>query len=115
MDWDTLRALDGDGVTIGAHTASHPDLTLLPDDEAQEEVTSCRATLERELGHPVRAFAYPFGLYNRNVVEAAGDCGFEFGVTIEPGRAQGTHPMLELPRLTVDGREPFDVFARLLA
>jgi len=56
-----LRALGGAGMTIGAHTMSHPLLPQLPSDLAREEIVVCRAKLEAALQTRVWAFAYPFG------------------------------------------------------
>ena len=40
----------------------HPILAYLADPaETQYEVSECRVVLERQLGHPVRTFAYPIG------------------------------------------------------
>ena len=56
-----LRALAVAGMTIGAHTMSHPLLSQLPLDLAGGEVVDCRARLEAALQTRVWAFAYPFG------------------------------------------------------
>lgn len=56
-----LRALAAAGMTIGAHTMSHPLLSRLPLDLARAEVVDCRARLEAALETRVWAFGYPFG------------------------------------------------------
>jgi len=56
-----LRALAAAGMTIGAHTMSHPLLSQLPLDLARGEIVDCRAKLEAALQTRVWAFAYPFG------------------------------------------------------
>lgn len=115
MDWDTIRSLDGHGVGFGGHTASHPMLTALGLDEVIREASRCRATLVQELGHPVRAFAYPYGDVDAAVARMIGACGFEFGVTTEGYAASASVPMLTLPRMNVAGTDPFDAFVRMLA
>jgi hypothetical protein len=57
---DLLR-LQSEGMTIGAHTVSHPLLSKVSDACARNEIEGSRALLESALGRPVQAFAYPFG------------------------------------------------------
>ena len=56
-----LRQLASAGMTIGAHTLSHPMLSQLPVALAYAEITESRARMESALQQPVWAFAYPFG------------------------------------------------------
>ena len=56
-----LRELADAGMTIGAHTLSHPMLSKLPEELAWQEISKSRAELEVALGKPVWALAYPFG------------------------------------------------------
>jgi peptidoglycan/xylan/chitin deacetylase (PgdA/CDA1 family) len=56
-----LRALAEAGMTIGAHTLSHPVLSLCSEQEARHEIRESKNDIERVLGRPVWAFAYPFG------------------------------------------------------
>lgn len=57
-----LRALVEAGHTVGAHTHSHFRLTVLPLEQAKEEIRVNKAALEKMLGREVRHFAYPFGM-----------------------------------------------------
>ncbi len=61
MTANELRELASAGMTIGAHTLSHPILSQSPPELARHEITECRAQLESVLQQPVSAFAYPFG------------------------------------------------------
>jgi peptidoglycan/xylan/chitin deacetylase (PgdA/CDA1 family) len=56
-----LRTLVKAGVTIGAHTISHPMLSQMPADLAFDEIAQSRFQLEELLGTEVWAFAFPFG------------------------------------------------------
>jgi predicted ATP-grasp superfamily ATP-dependent carboligase/peptidoglycan/xylan/chitin deacetylase (PgdA/CDA1 family) len=61
--WSEVHTMESSGwVTFDAHTMHHPTLACLTDPaELRYEVSECRSVLERQLGHPVRAFAYPIG------------------------------------------------------
>jgi peptidoglycan/xylan/chitin deacetylase (PgdA/CDA1 family) len=63
LTWAEVRAMEESGrVSFEAHTMHHPTLACLADPtELQREVSECRAVLEKRLGRPVRAFAYPIG------------------------------------------------------
>ncbi len=56
-----LRKMTQAGMSIGAHTLSHPVLSLCSEEEARREIQESKTNLERALGRPVWAFAYPFG------------------------------------------------------
>ncbi len=56
-----LRELASAGMTIGAHTLSHPMLSQTPIELAHDEVSGSRTKLESALQTQVWAFAYPFG------------------------------------------------------
>jgi peptidoglycan/xylan/chitin deacetylase (PgdA/CDA1 family) len=61
LDWDELGRLAEAGVTIGAHTCTHPDLSALDAARAEQEIVSARDRLAQRLGVPVVTFAYPYG------------------------------------------------------
>jgi peptidoglycan/xylan/chitin deacetylase (PgdA/CDA1 family) len=56
-----IRRLAGAGMTIGAHTISHPMLSKAPPELAWTEIAEIRTRLEAILGAEVWALAYPFG------------------------------------------------------
>jgi peptidoglycan/xylan/chitin deacetylase (PgdA/CDA1 family) len=114
MDWDTIRALDGDGVQFGGHTASHPMLTALGLEEVVREASRCRAALAEQLGRVPRAFAYPYGDVDAAVARTVGGCGFEFAVTTAGYAPSPSDAMLLLPRMNVAGTASFTSFVRML-
>jgi len=61
LRWGEIRAMHRAGITLGAHTLTHPDLTRLPLHRVQEEIWESKARIEDVLGAPVTCFAYPYG------------------------------------------------------
>jgi peptidoglycan/xylan/chitin deacetylase (PgdA/CDA1 family) len=61
LTWDQVRSLAARGFEIGSHGLTHRNLARCSAGEARREIVESRAILERELGLPVRTFAYPFG------------------------------------------------------
>jgi peptidoglycan/xylan/chitin deacetylase (PgdA/CDA1 family) len=56
-----LKQLADAGMSIGAHTRSHTVLSVCSDEESRREIQDSKNDIERVLGMPVWAFAYPFG------------------------------------------------------
>jgi len=66
-----LRELADAGIEIGAHTRSHADLGRVTDPRVlHDEVVRSRDELAEMIGHPVRYFAFPYGMH-RNLNAAA--------------------------------------------
>lgn len=61
MTWDQLQELSRNGIEVGDHTYSHACLTAMTEDEAKVELRKSKELLERQLGMPVRSFAFPNG------------------------------------------------------
>jgi len=61
LNREELEQLVAAGMSVGAHSLSHPVLSLLSSEAAWEEVAESRHGLEQALGSKVWAFAYPFG------------------------------------------------------
>ena len=58
-----LRDMARAGVEIGAHTRTHPDLGQVFDEaELYDEIVAARDDLAAEIRHPVRYFAFPYGM-----------------------------------------------------
>ncbi len=88
-----LQELAGAGVTIGAHTVSHPMLAQLDETEAFHEISESRTQLEKALGSAVWALAYPFGTSEAagareaSLAQRAGfACAFMNGQSLERNR-----------------------------
>jgi peptidoglycan/xylan/chitin deacetylase (PgdA/CDA1 family) len=77
-----LVQLQDAGMTIGAHTMTHPVLSRQPLPLAQHEISDARSVLESLLARRVWAFAYPFGdsaAVDPQAFVLARDAGFEAG------------------------------------
>lgn len=61
LDLAGLRQLAAAGMTIGAHSLSHPVLAKASPDLAWQEISESRSILESALGKTIWAFGYPFG------------------------------------------------------
>jgi peptidoglycan/xylan/chitin deacetylase (PgdA/CDA1 family) len=64
---DELGDLAESGVTIGAHSRTHPRLGSLPVDQLIDEVVGAADDIEKHIGRRPDAFAYPYGSLNEHV------------------------------------------------
>lgn len=87
MSWHQLKELVANGWEIEGHTTNHPYLTKMDPSTVLSELNSSKELLEKELGHPVNFFAYPYGELNANIVQALKDTGYLMAVTTERGWA----------------------------
>lgn len=101
LSWDEVDALRGLGVSIGAHTVTHPILSRLTPERAWEEISGSKAAIERATGGAVRAFAYPNGGpddYDPDITRMVRQAGFSCAVTTRRGLNDADTPVLELRR-----------------
>lgn len=73
------------GITIGAHTVNHPQLTHESPDVALQEMEGSKRVLESLTAQPVTHFAYPNGDHNDRVVQLVKEAGYATAVTTLPG------------------------------
>jgi peptidoglycan/xylan/chitin deacetylase (PgdA/CDA1 family) len=73
------------GFEFGAHTRTHPDLTLIPIEQAESEIVESKLEIQHRLGVEVETFAYPYGKFDPRVKEIVrgqfhGACSTKLGM-----------------------------------
>lgn len=104
LDPAGLRQLAAAGMTIGAHTLSHPVLSQAADDLARHEISENRNVLEKILEQTVWAFAYPFGnaaTVTRRDLRLAEQAGFRCAFMNVGGGFGATIDRFAVPRVHV--------------
>lgn len=104
-----IRALHEGGITIGAHTQTHSNMTLLAPEQVRAEIGGSRERIEAIVGVPVPDFAYPntggrFPHFNGAVAQIVRDLGFRSAVTSRPGIVDATTNPYIVPRIGVAPR-----------
>lgn len=100
LGWDALARLSEAGVTLGAHSRTHPQLTTLSGAALNDEVEGSRMRMAERTGRSPTAFAYPYGDLNATV-EAAVRAAFSLGCTTELRPLGTENAALRLPRIDV--------------
>lgn len=113
-----VRALHAAGMTIGAHTASHPILARTTPEEARLDIERNRGRLEALIDAPVRLFAYPNGKpgqdYAPEHVALVRSLGFDAAVSTATGVATRQSDPWQLPRFSPRRHGAAQLFYRLL-
>jgi peptidoglycan/xylan/chitin deacetylase (PgdA/CDA1 family) len=116
LSWEELRQLAREGVTLGAHTRTHPMMTQLSPEQIREEIIGSHSDLQREIGGALPIFCYPNGTHNDTVVDILRQEGFVIAFTTLDGHndLHDTDP-LRLRRTNITKRTSPVVFSiRLL-
>lgn len=101
LTWDQIRHMRGRGISFGSHTVTHPVLSQLSEDRAEEEIYRSKQELEARLGEPVSLFAYPFGKrgdINQNVKHLVRRAGYSCALTTIFGPNLANEDRYELRR-----------------
>jgi len=98
LGWDDLEKLLARGVSIEAHTRTHPRLTTLSGVALGDELQGCREDLETRLGVRSTHLAYPYGDFDDAVVATAAR-SYRAGHTTTFRVMEQAHDRMRLPRL----------------
>ncbi len=101
LDAAGLAEIAGQGVEIGGHSRTHPNLKKIASDIAREEIEGSRRDLEAIAGWDVRYFAYPYGAANAEVERLTRDAGYFGAFTVNSGTIDRTTDRFALPRIEV--------------
>jgi peptidoglycan/xylan/chitin deacetylase (PgdA/CDA1 family) len=74
---DQIKALDRMGMTIAAHTWDHHRVDRYSGEDWERQISTPTKRLAEIVGHPIRYFAYPFGLWNTEAFPHLQDAGFD--------------------------------------
>ena len=110
-----LRSLSSDLVTIGSHSATHKDITLLEAEKAEEEICGSRTQLESIVERDVELFSFPYGKYNQELVELSQRAGYERVFSTLPKLAMSGENEYVTGRVSTDPNDrPFVFKLKLL-
>lgn len=98
MDWDSLGRQMARGVSIGAHTRRHRDLTVVRGAALEDEVAGCVERIAAELGVRPTTFAYPYGAVDVTSATVVRDV-FDLACTTELRALRKDDDRALLPRL----------------
>jgi len=76
LSWKQVKELDAQGFEIGNHSASHPNMLHITEEQVREEIAAVdRACKEHGVRKPT-TFAYPGEHHDRRIVKALAEAGY---------------------------------------
>ncbi len=101
MDWDELREISREGVTIGSHTSSHAMLGNIDSEELIfSELKESADKIHQELGYFPKTISYPIGSYSPKVKKIAEQVGYKYGLAVNQEKFKSKkHDLFEIPRM----------------
>lgn len=124
LTWAQLAELKATGlVDIQSHSYWHPHFPkekrrLSPAAYAslvQTQLSNSKRVLEQRLGGQVDLLAWPFGLYDAELMERARGVGYVAAFTLEGRAVEDRDPLMALPRFLITNVHQGAAFAHLLA
>ncbi|MDF1826587.1 MAG: polysaccharide deacetylase family protein [Verrucomicrobiales bacterium] len=113
MTHDEIRELAANGATICSHSVSHQNMSNRGDKSTEaydawilEELEESHRFLEEHFGDTgavIKAFAYPYGIYNDRVIELATEVGYEAAFTVNGKKTIWEVEDMEIGRYVVHG------------
>ena len=123
LTWEQVKALRKTGLfDIQGHTYWHPNFKIekkrLPpgdyDRFVDMQLKKSKDKLEKELGCKITMLAWPFGIYDDQLVKKAGEDGYKAAFTIERRRAAPSDNIMTMPRFLMTNRDSGRTFAAIL-
>jgi peptidoglycan/xylan/chitin deacetylase (PgdA/CDA1 family) len=83
LDFRQITELSKCGVEFGSHGHNHIDLTELGSEMLKKELLRSKDILEDLTGREVISISYPFGRFNRRIMDTAFELGYRHGYTMK--------------------------------
>ena len=113
MTIDDVHYVKTQGISIGSHTATHANMTLLDQGELQRELRESHDALIR-LGESFCSFSYPWGQWTSRVVKAVEASGYECALAVGERTPLTAANAYLLPRITMTRDMDLERFQSLL-
>jgi peptidoglycan/xylan/chitin deacetylase (PgdA/CDA1 family) len=114
LDWPQVRELAAEGIEIGGHSHTHPQLDQLDDGSLRRELILCKEIVADQLGTVPASFAYPYGYSSRRVRERVRETGYAQALAVGNGLARRRQGPYALLRVTVRRSTGAEEFRRLI-
>ncbi len=98
IDWETILKLRTEGIIFGSHSKTHPFLSTLSKKDMTAEIKDSKSFLEERLQLPVDFFCYPYGDYDKGVMDMLREAGYKGALTTRRGLVHRNDNPFEIRR-----------------
>ena len=102
LNWDQIRELRDEGVSIGAHSHSHYHMSELSIKEVKKEIEISNNIFLKELGTIPSLFAFPYGETNQEIINLLKEYKFKVAFGQHSGVINETSNLYYLPRFSLN-------------
>ena len=102
MSEDELKQLSNEGHAIETHTWDHHMVTKYEGGAWDSQLVMPKKRVEAITGKPVKYFAYPFGLWNKEAIPELKSRGYKMAFILSTKR-DSTEPLYTIRRMIVPG------------
>lgn len=114
--WSELKEMADSGlVEIGSHTATHPILSSVTDEESWQELVMSRDQLEYGLSGKVSSFCFPNGKpgdFRKSQTDQVKRAGYTSAVVTRHGMVVEGTDIFDLPRIGISGDTDLVTFSK---
>lgn len=123
MTWDELKKLQATGLfDIQGHTYSHPNFKqekrkLSPaayERFVKNELSKSKTILEEKLGNKITLLAWPFGIYDSYLEQAAAQAGYTMAFSIDAQPANKNYRSMAQPRFMIVDSQSMKMFGAIV-
>lgn len=123
MTWEQLKELQQTGLfDIQSHTSSHPNFKLEKKKRSpesyekfvQRELVNSKKVLEEKMGTPVTLLAWPFGIYDQYLEQAAAKAGYAMAFSIDWKTANRSYRPEAQPRFMIIDANNMKTFSGII-
>jgi len=114
MDWDQLREMNTQGISVQSHTVTHRPLSTLSTAEIYKELENSKKMIEDHLQTPVNFLSAPHGMIDEKVVDVARLQGYKAVCTSEPGFSHSPGNPVVLKRINISNTYNILAFGKIL-
>jgi len=104
LNWDEIQEMHNSGlVDFQPHTTNHRESN-------QQEIIDSKKEIEKKFGKKCEFFAYPRGLYNKEIIDILKNNGFKAARTVEGGKVNQGDNLFKLKSVSVNSTTSFIQF-----
>lgn len=101
LNWDQIKEMSLNNITIGSHTLKHAYLTSLDSKSLENELVLSKKILEERIGKRVDVISYPLGGFNEAVKEVVKRAGYIGACATNPGKKYPNNDIYALKRIRI--------------